>query len=110
MSVKTAPWDASRYLTSPEDITANLNVTIDDGDPALLQVALGNIAKAQGMTQIDRAAGVGRESLYKSLSADGTPSLKTVLKVLRALGIRMVFETDSQANAPLPAEPELLGA
>ncbi len=83
------PWDASEYLESEEDIIAYLNAALEAEDPALLQVALGDIAKARGMTSIAREAGVGRESLYKSLSADGNPSWKTLSKVLSALGLRL---------------------
>ncbi|MDR1264101.1 MAG: putative addiction module antidote protein [Propionibacteriaceae bacterium] len=74
MSVITSKWDASEYLGTPEDIVAYLNAAIEENDPALLQAALGDVAKAQGMDQIARAAGVGRESLYKSLRADAAPS------------------------------------
>ncbi|WP_175953651.1 addiction module antidote protein [Schaalia sp. Marseille-Q2122] len=83
------PWDASEYLESEEDIIAYLNAALEAEDPALLQVALGDIAKARGMTSIAREAGVGRESLYKSLSADGNPSWQTLSKVISALGLRL---------------------
>ena len=79
-------WDASSYLESSEDMLAYLDEAARSGDPALLQAALGDIAKAKGMTDVARAAGVGRESLYKSLSATGNPSFQTVARVVAALG------------------------
>ncbi|WP_434699710.1 addiction module antidote protein [Trueperella pyogenes] len=72
-----------------EDIAAYLNAALEEGDPALLQVALGDVAKARGVTAIAREAGVGRESLYKSLSENGNPSWQTITKVLTALGLKI---------------------
>jgi len=92
MSIKTSKWDASEYLSTAEDVVEYLNAAIEDNDPLLLQAALGDVAKAQGMTQIAHDAGVGRESLYKSLRSSGAPSFKTILKVVQALGVRIVFE------------------
>jgi len=86
---KTRPWDASEHLESDEDIAAYLEAVFEDGDPALIAAALGDIARAKGMTQIARDTGLGRESLYKALSAQGNPEFSTVLKVIRALGIRL---------------------
>lgn len=91
MSVNVTDWDASEYLETEEDIAAYLNAVAEEGDPALLQAALGDVAKARGMTGIARDAGVSRESLYKSLSANGNPSFQTVAKVSRSLGLRMNF-------------------
>lgn len=92
MSEKFTRWDASEYLESKEDIAAYLNAVIEENDPSLLQVALGDIAKARGMSSIAKQAGVGRESLYKSLSENGNPSFQTIEKVVNALGLRMTFE------------------
>lgn len=91
MTVKTSDWDASEYLETDEDVSEYLTAIMEEGDPALLQAALGDVAKARGMSEIARSARVGRESLYKSLSADGNPSFQTIAKVLSALGIRMSF-------------------
>ena len=91
MTVNVTNWDASEYLESEEDVAAYLNAVIEEGDPALLQAALGDVAKARGMTSIARDAGVSRESLYKSLSANGNPSFQTVTKVSRALGLQVNF-------------------
>ena len=62
---------------------------LEDGDPALVAAALGDIARAKGMSQVARDAGLGRESLYKALSADGNPEFATVLKVIHALGLKL---------------------
>jgi probable addiction module antidote protein len=86
---KTIPWDSAAYLTSDEDIANYLEAVFEDGDPALITHALGVVARAKGMSQIAQAAGLGRESLYKALSPDGNPEFATVLKVLRALGLKL---------------------
>ena len=86
MAVSLRRWDASDYLDTSEDMLAYLDEAARSGDPALLQAALGDIAKAKGMAEIAQAAGVGRESLYKSLSTTGNPSFQTVAKVIDALG------------------------
>ena len=89
MAVEVSKWDASEYLENEEDIAAYLSAIMDEDDPALLQEALGDVATARGMSQIARDAGVGRESLYKSLSSSGNPSYSTVVKVLRSLGLQL---------------------
>jgi probable addiction module antidote protein len=66
-----------------------LEAALEDGDPALVAAVLGDIARAKGMTEIARQAGLGRESLYKALSRDGNPELSTVMKVIKALGLRL---------------------
>jgi probable addiction module antidote protein len=70
-------------------MAAYLEAALEDGDPTLIAAALGDIARAQGMSQIARKTGLGRESLYKALSPDGNPEFSTVLKVVRALGLRL---------------------
>lgn len=87
--IKTIPWDSAQYLETKEDIADYLEAVLEDGDPALVTHALGVIARAKGMAQIGRAAGLGRESLYKALSAKGNPEFATVLKVIRALGLKL---------------------
>jgi probable addiction module antidote protein len=87
--VKTILWDSAAYLKTNADIADYLEAVLEDGDPALVAHALGVIARAKGMTKIARATGLGRESLYKALSADGNPELATVLKVMRALGLKL---------------------
>lgn len=85
----TRPWDATDYLETEEDIVAYLEAAFEDGDPRLVAAALGDVARAIGMTKVAREAGLGRGSLYKALSADGNPEFATVLKVMRALGLRL---------------------
>ena len=72
--VETKPWDLVDYLTSEEDIVAHLEAALEDGNPQLITVVLGDIARAKGMTAVAREAGLGRESLYKALSSDGNPN------------------------------------
>ncbi len=86
---ETRPWDPSEHLEGPEDIAAYLEAAFEDGDPAIISAALGDVARARGMTEIAQEAGLGRASLYKALSPDGRPELATVLKVMRALGVRL---------------------
>ena len=87
--IKTTPWNSADYLKSEKDIAYYLQAVFDDGDPALIAHALGEVARAKGMAQVARSAGLGRESLYKALSPDGNPEFATVLKVLRALGLKL---------------------
>jgi probable addiction module antidote protein len=86
---KTRSWDAAEYLESEEDVVAYLQAALEEGDAALFAAALGDAARAKGMTEIARATGLGRESLYKALSPDGNPEFATVLKVLRSLGLKL---------------------
>ena len=90
--VNTKPWDASEYLKTEQDIIDYLDAASETGDPTLMQAAIGDVAKARGMGQIAEAAGVGRESLYKSLSKDGNPSFQTIAKVVQALGGRLTIQ------------------
>jgi probable addiction module antidote protein len=86
---KTIPWDSAKYLKSDDDIANYLEAVFEDGDPALIAHALGVVARAKGMARVARATGLGRESLYKALSPNGNPELATVLKVMRALGLKL---------------------
>ena len=89
---KTKPYDAAEYLESEEDMAAYLQAAFAEGDPALIIHALGNIARARGMTEIACQTGLRRESLYKALSPEGNPEFATVLKVVQALGIKLNAE------------------
>ncbi|HEX8666060.1 MAG TPA: addiction module antidote protein [Beijerinckiaceae bacterium] len=89
MPLKTRPWDAAEHLDTPESIAAYLRATLEDGDPRLVAAALGDIARARGMTQLARDTGLSRESLYRALSQDGNPELATVMRVLQAMGVRL---------------------
>jgi probable addiction module antidote protein len=84
----TRSWDAADHLETQEDVVAYLEAA-EDGDPALIAAALGDIARAKGMSQIAREAGLGRESLYKALSPEGNPEFATIIKVVHALGLRL---------------------
>jgi probable addiction module antidote protein len=86
---KTRKWDPVEHLDTPDRIAGYLDAALEDGDPAVVTAALGDIARAKGMSKIAEAAGLGRESLYKSLSRDGNPELATVLRVVRVLGLRL---------------------
>ena len=86
---RTRPYDAADYLKTADDVAAYLEAALEDGDPAVVAHALGTITRARGMAKIARRAGLGRESLYKALSPRGNPGLATVLKVVRALGLRL---------------------
>ena len=90
--IKTRPFDVSNYLNDEADIAAYLQVAIEDGDPALLAAALGDIARARGMTQLARDTGLSRESLYKSLSGERAPSSDTLFKVIHAMGFKLTVE------------------
>ena len=85
----TRPWDAADYLGTKEDMVAYLEAALDEGDGRLIAAALGDIARTKGMTAVAADAGLGRESLCKVLSPDGNPEFATVLKVMRALGLRL---------------------
>jgi probable addiction module antidote protein len=86
---ETYPYDPAEYLRDAADMAAYLEVALEDGDPALVAHVLGVIARAKGMSELARETGLGRESLYKALSAEGNPEFATVLKVIRALSLRL---------------------
>ena len=87
--VKTESFDAARYLTSPESQEELLNDALASGDAGYVAQTLGVIARARGMTEVAREAGVTREALYKALSENGDPRLTTLLRVARALGVTL---------------------
>jgi probable addiction module antidote protein len=87
-AAKTRPFDPAEYLETPEAIAAYMTEALDSGDPAFVADALGVIARARGMSEVAREAGVSRESLYRALSADGNPEFGTVMRVAQALGLR----------------------
>lgn len=90
----THPYDVAEHLRSPEEMAAYLEACLEeaDGDAAFVAKALGDIARAKGMAQVARDAGLSRESLYKALSGERSPGFDTVLKVLRALGLKLHAE------------------
>ena len=87
--IKLLPFDAARYLTDDEAIAEYMTAILDVGDPDLLLMALGDVARARGMAQVAKDAGLGRESLYKALAPGAKPRFDTVLKVTRALGVKL---------------------
>lgn len=87
--IKTRPFDAANYLNTEEDAAAYLDAAMADGDPALLAAALGDIARARGMTQLAKDTGLSRESLYKSLSGERAPNSETLFKVIHAMGFKL---------------------
>ena len=91
---KTRRWDTADHLKTEEDIAAYLEAVFEDGDPALMAHALGVVARARGMAKIAKKAGLGRESLYKALSPEGNPQLTTIVKVLRALDLKLTVAVD----------------
>ena len=86
---RTSAWDAAEHLETEEDMAAYLEAALEENDPALVAAALGDIARAKGMSQIAKQTGLGRESLYKALSSEGNPEFSTILKVIHALGLQL---------------------
>jgi probable addiction module antidote protein len=85
----TMPWDPAEHLKNEDDMAAYLEAAFDEDDPALVATALGDIARAKGMTQVAQETGLGRESLYEALSPSGNPELATIMKVVSALGLKL---------------------
>ncbi len=100
----TTPWDPAEHLESAEDMAAYLNAALEEQDLSLIMAVLGDIARAHRMAAVSQQTGLGRESLYKSLSAEGNPEFATVLKVVSALGLRLqaVAAPAAPADAPSP--------
>jgi probable addiction module antidote protein len=100
MTTTTSAYDVSDYLRTPEEMAAYLEACIEeaDGDAAFIAKALGDIARAQGMTQVARDAGLSRESLYKALSGERSPSFDTILKVVSALGLKLSASVRQEAE------------
>lgn len=86
---QTLPWDAAEHLETEADMAAYLEAALELGDATVVAAALGDIARAKGMSQIARETGLARENLYKALSPEGNPEFATVLKVVKALGLRL---------------------
>lgn len=97
----TSPYDVAEHLRTPEEMAAYLEACLEeaDGDAAFIAKALGDIARAKGMSQVAHDAGLSRESLYKALSGERYPTFDTILKVLRALGLKLEVKLSSSRRA-----------
>ena len=96
--MKTVAFKTSDYLKSQKDIVAYLNTALEDGEPAVLLEALRNVAQAKGgMGALAKAAGVSRESLYRTLSRRGNPKIDTIMELLKALGLKLTVERQKAA-------------
>ncbi|MCK8514991.1 putative addiction module antidote protein [Methylonatrum kenyense] len=102
MPEKFSPHETADFLDTEEDIRLYLEACQEDGDPKLIAMALGNIAKARNMTQLAEEAGLTRAGLYKALSPDGNPSFATVSRVAHALGLRISLQPLSQNSTSQP--------
>jgi probable addiction module antidote protein len=92
MSSEITRWDPSEYLETDEDVVAYLQAVLEETDDmGVFQAALGDVARARGMTEIARTSGLGRESLYKALRGSAHPSLEVISKVVNALGGRITI-------------------
>jgi len=106
----TTPYDVAEHLRTPEEMAAYLEVCLEEanGDATFIAKALGDIARAKGMSQVARDAGLSRESLYKALSGERTPAFDTILKVIGALGLKLhaeaVLVTDPTAQQSTPGD------
>ena len=89
MALKTAVWDPAETLDTKDEVVAYLNAALEDRDPELLRLVLGDIARSKGVTEIARETGLSQSSLYKALSPDGNPEFATVASALKALGLKL---------------------
>jgi len=97
--VKLRRWDSAEHLKTEEDIILYLDACLQeaDDDAAYIAKALGNIARARGMAQLAHDTGLGRESLYKALSGEGNPEFSTIMKVVKALGLKLHVQATNQS-------------
>jgi probable addiction module antidote protein len=86
MTIETKKWDIAEHLDSDEKIALFLEAVFEEGDPTLIAAAIGEVARARGMSQVAKEAGLSRENLYRALSEGGNPEFATILKVMRAIG------------------------
>jgi probable addiction module antidote protein len=91
MTVETKPWDAAEVLNTPADIAAYLDAYLEDGTPEELLRAVNTIARSRGMSELARETGISREALYRAFSENGNPTLDTLLRVMKALGVRLAI-------------------
>lgn len=88
-AIKTAPWDGAEYLDTPEAIEEYLIATFEDGDAADIAKALGTVARARNMSELARDVGMTRAALYRAFNGETKPSFETMMKIMRALGVRI---------------------
>jgi probable addiction module antidote protein len=98
MPIETTPFDAARYLDTPESQAELVTDALESGDAKYLAHALGVVARAKGMTEIAKKTGITREGLYKALSAEGDPKLSTFLGVIKSLGLRLSVKPAQEAD------------
>lgn len=91
MTLQTTRWDITEHLDSEEAIAAYLDAVFEDGDAAEIRRAIGHVARARGMTALAKDSGLAREALYKAFGDNGNPTLDTLLKVTKALGVRLAI-------------------
>ena len=98
-TTKLRKWDSAEHLQTEEDMVLYLQACMEEAgdDAAFIAKALGNVARAKGMSQLAKDTGLGRESLYKALSGEGNPSFGTILKVMHALGLKLQAEAAARA-------------
>lgn len=103
---ETSPWSIQDSLQTPEDLALYLEAVFEDGDPLLIAAALGDIARSRGMSELARQTGLSRQNLYRALSPDGHPEFATVLKVMRALNLKLTVAVDLEtpANSRTPSD------
>ena len=99
MVLKTVAWDVAEHLDTPEAVAAYLVAAFEDGDPHLITAAIGDVARAKGMTELARETGLSRESLYRGLSEAGNPAFSTVLSVVHALGFHLEAKANEECHA-----------
>lgn len=92
MAIETKAWDVTEHLDSPEMIAAYLDAAMEENDPAFIAKAVGDVARAMGMSSLAEKAGLKRESLYKSLGEKGNPTLDTLTRVFSAMGLKLSVE------------------
>ena len=101
VKIKTTLYDVADHLRTPDEMAAYLEACIEEanGDAAFIAKALGDIARARGMAQVARDAGLSRESLYKALSGERSPNFDTILKVVKALGLELHAKSVHMTNS-----------
>ena len=107
----TTRYDVAEHLRTPEEMAAYFEACLEeaDGDAAFLAKALGDIARAKGMSQVARDSGLSRESLYKALSGERSPSFDTILKVIGALGLKLNIEISNKKIKEISIKKSDLG-